>query len=71
MGITRKINETITILLMNQKNMHVKLTRCTKCGKEYHEGVKNFCSNACYESDLQERIKEACNDDATHTKKLS
>lgn len=71
MGITRKINETITILLMNQKHMHVKLTRCTKCGKEYHEGVKNFCSNACYESDLQERIKEACNDDATHTKKLS
>lgn len=56
---------------MNQKHMHVKLTRCTKCGKEYHEGVKNFCSNACYESDLQERIKESCNDDATHTKKLS
>ena len=56
---------------MNQKHMHVKLTRCTKCGKEYHEGVKNFCSNACYESDLQERIKEACGDDTTHTKKLS
>ena len=71
MEITRKINEIITILLMNQKHMHVKLTRCTKCGKEYHEGVKNFCSNACYESDLQERIKEACGDDTTHTKKLS
>lgn len=70
MGITRKINESITII-MNQKQTSVDLTRCTKCGKEYYTGVKNFCSNACYESNLQERIKEACDDDTSHTKKLS
>ena len=70
MGITRKTNEPITII-MNQKQTSVDLTRCTKCGKDYHLGVKNFCSNACYESNLQERIKEACDDDTTHTKKLS
>ena len=59
-------------LLKNPKQTIVEnLTRCTKCGKEYHVGVKNFCSNACYESDLQERIKNACGDDITHTKKLS
>lgn len=56
---------------MNQKQTSVDLTRCTKCGKEYYAGVKNFCSNACYESNLQERIKEACDDDTSHTKKLS
>ncbi|MBI3254642.1 MAG: hypothetical protein HYZ55_01870, partial [Nitrosarchaeum sp.] len=47
------------------------LTRCTNCGKEYHIGVKNFCSNACYESDLQKRIKDACDYDTSHTKNLS
>lgn len=56
---------------MNQKQTSVDLTRYTKCGKEYHEGVKNSCSNACYESNLQERIKEACDNDTTHTKNLS
>ena len=56
---------------MNQKQQNANLTRCTKCGKDYHTGVKNFCSNACYESDLQERIKEACGNDTSHVKKLS
>ena len=56
---------------MIQKQTNVNLTRCTKCGKDYETGIKNFCSNACYESDLQEKIKEACNNDMSHTKKLS
>ena len=47
------------------------LTRCINCGKEYEIGVKNFCSTACYESDLQKRIKDACGDDTSHTKNLS
>ena len=47
------------------------MTRCTKCGKDYQIGVKNFCSNACYESDLQKRIKDACEEDTSHTKMLS
>ncbi len=37
------------------------LTRGTKCGKYYRPGVKNFCSNACYEMNLQKRIKNTLN----------
>ena len=70
MGIAT--NELITRLIKESKiRRNENLTRCINCGKDYHIGVKNFCSNACYESDLQKRIKDACGDDITHTKNLS
>jgi len=70
MGIAT--NELITRLIKESKIRWIEnLTRCTNCGKEYHTGVKNFCSNACYESDLQKRIKDACDYDTSHTKNLS
>ena len=70
MGIT-KIGINNNTIKESRKEGNENLTRCTKCGKEYHTGIKNFCSNICYESDLQKRIKDACNDDTTHIKKLS
>ena len=71
MEITRKINEPITIPLKNQKANESKFDKRYKVWKRIPAGVKNFCSNACYESELQERIKEVGDDDTPHTKNSS
>jgi len=47
------------------------LTFCSNCGKYYEKTVKGFCSNICYEIDLQKRIKQACSEDMTHIQKMN
>jgi len=51
--------------------MKKTLAFCFECGKEYQRAVKGGCSNNCYELDLQKRVKRACDEDTTHTKKMS
>ncbi len=45
--------------------------RCKLCGREYQKGFKEFCSQACFESDIQKRITDATIKDPSHTKKIS
>lgn len=47
------------------------MTRCKRCGREYHKGVQDFCSQACYEADIQKRIVDATVNDSSHIRKIS
>ena len=47
------------------------MTRCNKCGREYQKGVKNFCSQACYEADIQKKIIDSTWNDLSYSKKSS
>ncbi|QUC65284.1 hypothetical protein NsoK4_03275 [Nitrosopumilus sp. K4] len=60
------------MFLTNEKKLANKgMTRCKKCGKEYQLGTRNFCSQLCYEADIQNRIIEASMEDPSHTKRIS
>lgn len=56
---------------MIKKKQDGHLSKCTECGKRFRKTVKGFCSNICYELDLQKRVKHACDEDTTHTQKMS
>ena len=46
------------------------MPRCVKCGRDFEKGEKGFCSLACYNLDLQERITDACRTDDSHTRNM-
>jgi len=47
------------------------LSKCKECGKEYKEGIKEFCSDDCYKIDIQKRINEATANEKSHTNEFS
>jgi hypothetical protein len=47
------------------------MPRCKKCGKDYLQGIKEFCTQTCYEADIQKRIVDATLNDLSHTKQIS
>jgi len=44
---------------------------CKECGIDYETGVKDCCSMDCHKKDVQKRINEATENEASHTKELS
>jgi len=49
------------------------LKKCAYCGKDFDDDAK-FCSHDCRDSyilEISDRVKEAVEDDPSHTKKMS
>ena len=47
---------------------------CLQCGKSFEMNDSKFCSQSCSDSyidDIRKRVREAVDDDSSHTKKLS
>ena len=47
---------------------------CMHCGKEFEGNNEKFCHNSCRDAhivSLENRIREAVNDDPSHTKKMT
>ncbi|MFQ5782608.1 MAG: hypothetical protein ACE5GR_06090 [Nitrosopumilus sp.] len=46
------------------------MPRCVKCGRDVRQIKNGFCSVACSNLDLQERINDACKRDDSHTQDM-
>ena len=44
---------------------------CKECGIEYEAGVREFCSEACFKKNIQDRINDATSKEKSHTNKMS
>jgi len=49
-----------------RKDFKNGMSRCIKCGQDMENAQKGFCSLACYNLDLQEKIDDACKNDDSH-----
>ena len=47
------------------------MSRCVKCGLDMENAQKGFCSLACYNLDLQERINDLCKNDNPNTRNMT
>ena len=47
------------------------MPRCVKCGRDMEKLENGFCSQACHNLDLQERINEAVRNDDSHTRNMT
>jgi len=47
------------------------MVQCKECGKEFTIGTKEFCSQECLEKNIQKRVKDATENDESHTSKFS
>ena len=45
--------------------------QCKECGSEYEAGVREFCSEKCFKTNIQKRINDATEKESSHTNKFS
>ena len=47
------------------------MIQCKECGIEYEVEVRGFCSEKCFKINIQKRIKDATENDTSHTNNLT
>ncbi len=47
------------------------LKKCFHCGIDFEGGIQNFCSKVCIQLHFDGRVREAVDNDDSHTENLS